>query len=329
MNEGPPHDPAVPAPSAASASAAPSPPSLPPAPAPPTPAPVADVFLAYAVAMFAGIVAIVAVIVAVVLVRMAQGHAPESIQQWLTTSPAVALVLTNTPFQLACFSVALLWRWHRGKTPARRHLAIVSPGLSPAQWLVVLVAGGVPFALSLVAASVLPSLMSTSGLTDAWSTMPVASAAVWILYIGLFPGVCEEMLFRGLIFRRFMRRWGVVASLAASSTLFAIAHVDPPAMALAFTLGVWLGYLTWRTGSILPSIATHIAVNSLWNLGQIVLRQAGLSEQTNWIIAGVIGVASLVCFVAAIKLLSSRPAPAIDGQYMAPLGGTSADATAG
>lgn len=303
MSEGPAHDPALPTPSAA---------VLTPSPMVPTRAPVADVFLAFVVAMFAGLLAIVVVIAAVVIVRMTQGHSPESIQEWITTNPAEALVLTNLPFQLACFSVALLWRWRRGDTSVRRHLALVSPGLSLAQWLIVLVAGGVPFALSLLAASALPSFSSTSGIVEAWSTMGVASATVWVLYIGLFPGICEEMLFRGLIFRRFIRRWGVVGSLAASSTLFAVAHVDPPAMALAFTLGVWLGFLTWRTGSILPSIATHIAVNSLWNLAQIVARRAELSEQTIWIVVGVIGAASLVCFVAAIKVLASRPSPAID-----------------
>lgn len=311
MNEVPARDPAPPQPGAAPQPDATQGVVVPPSTAAPSRAPVADVFLAFVVAMFAGLLGIVVVMAALVISRMAQGHPPESIQEWLTARPAAALLLTNLPFQLACFSVAILWRWHRGKTPVRRHLALTAPGFTGAQWIIVLLASGVPFAVSLLAASALPSFSSTAGLTDAWSTMGVASAAVWVLYIGLAPGICEEMLFRGLIFRRLLRRWGIVGSLAVSSALFAIAHVDPPAMALAFTLGIWLGYLTWRTGSILPSIATHVTVNSLWNLGQITTRQVALSEATVWTISGIIFAASVLCFILAIRLLSSRRPPAV------------------
>ncbi len=273
---------------------------------------IADVFLAYVAAMVLGLVAIVVAMLALVIVLMMQGKAPEELQAWLTARPAAALLLTNLPFQLACLTVAFLWRWHRGKTPVRRHLALTAPGFTGAQWIIVLLASGVPLAVSLLAASSLPSFSSTAGLTDAWSTMGVASAAVWVLYIGLAPGICEEMLFRGLILRRMLRRWGPVLSITLSSILFAIAHVDPPAMALAFTLGIWLGYLAWRTGSILPSIATHIVVNSMWNLAQITTRQAALSDATVWTISGIIFAASVLCFILTIRLLSSRRPPALD-----------------
>lgn len=311
MNDDPARDPALPEPGAALQPAATQSVVLPPSTAVPSRSPVADVYLAFVVAMFAGLLGIVVVMAALVIVRMSQGHSPESIQAWLTARPAAALVLTNLPFQLACLAVAFLWRWHRGPITTRRHLGLISPALSPRQWLFVLVAVGVPFAVSLLAASAVPTMQSENTMTEAWSTMGPFSSAVWIIYIGVAPGICEELLFRGLILRRMLRRWGPMLSITLSSILFAIAHVDPPAMALAFTLGIWLGYLAWRTGSILPSIATHVTVNSLWNLGQITTRQAALSEATVWTISGIIFAASGLCFILTIKLLSSRRPPAL------------------
>lgn len=273
---------------------------------PPKPAGIADVFLAYVAAMVLGSVAMAIAILALVSVLISRGESSGDVQQWLLGHPATSLVLTNLPFQLAALGVALLWRRDRQGATVRQHLGLVSPSLTPRQWLMLLVAAGVPMAAAMVSASVMPSMSSGNELVAAWSKMGPASAVVWILYIGLAPGICEETLFRGLILRRLLRRWGPVGSIAMSSSLFALAHVDPPAVTLALILGVWQGYLTWRTGSILPAMATHIAINSLWNLAQIVARQSDLSERTMWTAAGVIGVASLVCFAMTVRLLSSR-----------------------
>lgn len=273
---------------------------------PPTPAKVADLFLAYVTAMVLGLVAALIVASAVVIVLMARGEPPENAQRWFETHPAASLVITSLPFQAVCFGVAWLWRRHRGAGTTRQHLGLVSPSFSPRQWFMVLMAAGVPLAVALAAASVMPSIRSDQSIAATWSTMGPLSACVWVLYIGLAPGICEELLFRGLIMRRMLRRWGPVTSITLSSVLFALAHFDPPAVALAFVVGLWQGYLAWRTGSILPSMATHFAINSVWNLVQIVVRQSDVSSQAIWIMAGAVGAASLVSFIMTVKLLSTR-----------------------
>lgn len=273
---------------------------------PPKPCGIADLFLAYVFAMVLGFAALVIALAAFGFVLMSRGESSDDVRGWLIANPAAALVLTNLPFQLAALGVALLWRRHRQGATVRQHLGLVSPSLSWRQWLMLLVAAGAPLAAAMISASAMPSMTSGSELVAAWSKMGPASAVVWVLYIGLAPGICEETLFRGLILRRLLRNWGPVSSIATSSSLFALSHVDPPAMTLALILGVWQGYLTWRTGSILPAIATHIAINSLWNLGQIVARQSDISERTMWILGGVIGAASLVCFAMTIRMLATR-----------------------
>ena len=61
-----------------------------------------------------------------------------------------------------------------------------------------------------------------------------------------------------------------------SSIAFSLWHVqnlgqDPTAGVLfqvvyTFFTGVWLGFLRWRTGSLFPCVAGHIAVNLASNL---------------------------------------------------------------
>ena len=70
----------------------------------------------------------------------------------------------------------------------------------------------------------------------------------------------------------------------------------PSAIALAFPLGIWLGVLAWRTGSIWPSIVCHAAINSGWNALQILAYDPTVSERSwedltarDWAITGAVG----------------------------------------
>ncbi|MEW6322645.1 MAG: ABC transporter permease subunit/CPBP intramembrane protease [Acidobacteriota bacterium] len=82
---------------------------------------------------------------------------------------------------------------------------------------------------------------------------------VWLV-IGLTPGICEELLFRGVIMSGF-RRMGGVAAVALTALLFGLAHASIYRLLPTATLGLVLGIVTWRTGSIVCAIIVH-AVNN-------------------------------------------------------------------
>jgi membrane protease YdiL (CAAX protease family) len=149
----------------------------------------------------------------------------------------------------------------------------------------------------------MPSLQLSEGVVDLWRTISLPMAVLWVLFIGIVPGVCEELFFRGLIQRRLAAAWSPVAAIGVTSVLFAIVHVDPPAAMLALVLGIWFGFVAWRTGSTWPTMAAHASVNSLWNIGQIVTRQIDVAPSTLTIILGVLGLVCLACFVAAMRVL--------------------------
>ena len=54
--------------------------------------------------------------------------------------------------------------------------------------------------------------------------------------------------------------WGAIA---ISAVIFAIIHFNPAQMPHAFLIGLLLGWMYYRTGSILPGVALHWVNNSV------------------------------------------------------------------
>jgi membrane protease YdiL (CAAX protease family) len=77
------------------------------------------------------------------------------------------------------------------------------------------------------------------------------------LLIGVLAGTCEEILFRGPIQKGLMRRLGAWPAILIASVLFAAAHMDIHGMPVRTFLGVVLGWMVVRTGSIFPAMLMH------------------------------------------------------------------------
>ncbi len=88
-----------------------------------------------------------------------------------------------------------------------------------------------------------------------------AAMGAAILAMALAPALAEELLFRGLLLGRFCERLGTPGGLLLSSGLFALIHADLGQALAAFPLGLYLGALTLRTGSVHTAILCH-AVNN-------------------------------------------------------------------
>lgn len=81
------------------------------------------------------------------------------------------------------------------------------------------------------------------------------------LSIVVLAPVAEEMLFRGLIFREFARRYSTRHAIWGSAGLFALFHLNPWQAIVAFPIGVLAAWLVLRTGSIIPGILLHAVLN--------------------------------------------------------------------
>jgi membrane protease YdiL (CAAX protease family) len=133
--------------------------------------------------------------------------------------------------------------------------------------------------------------------------------AVTVFIIALF----EEIVNRGYIQIRLQTAWGFWGVIV-STLLFASLHLpsafldfnyDLPTPLLHFVQvglsGFMLGYVYWRTGSVLTTIALHGLCNFAWSvslhLGDVTAAQMHVSQmlfQLLWL-AGQVGLMLLVC----------------------------------
>lgn len=84
------------------------------------------------------------------------------------------------------------------------------------------------------------------------------------LAICIFAPVVEELVFRGAVLRALLdgsrRHW---VAIAVSAALFALVHLNPAQMPHAFCLGLLLGWMYYRTRSVIPGIMVHWVNNTL------------------------------------------------------------------
>lgn len=70
--------------------------------------------------------------------------------------------------------------------------------------------------------------------------------------------IVEEMLFRGYFQKVLEEEWqDVTKAVLVTGVFFAFVHLNPYWIVQIYLLGVILGYLAWRTNSILPSLILH------------------------------------------------------------------------
>lgn len=81
------------------------------------------------------------------------------------------------------------------------------------------------------------------------------------MMIGLTPAVCEEILFRGYIQTRLTRSFTPIAGILISSFMFAVFHMDFVHVIAVFPLGLFLGWISWRSGSLYPAMLAHFVNN--------------------------------------------------------------------
>ena len=75
------------------------------------------------------------------------------------------------------------------------------------------------------------------------------------LVVGLLAPLAEEMVFRGAVLRSLLRwKENPWIGIVISAVLFAVIHMNPAQMPHAFLIGLLLGWLYYRTDSIVPGV---------------------------------------------------------------------------
>lgn len=131
---------------------------------------------------------------------------------------------------------------------------------------------------------------------------------IQIICLGILVPVCEELVFRGLMFKRLRAGAGYMQSAIYSSVVFAILHVNLVQMIYSFVLGLMLAYIYEKYGSIKAPVAAHVVMNIFSVL-------ATKYELLDWLAADImrIGIVTVVCAAVSatmfvfIQRIEERP----------------------
>ena len=96
------------------------------------------------------------------------------------------------------------------------------------------------------------------------------SVSPWLILAALavVPGIFEEWFFRGFLFGAVRERVSPAKAILGTALLFGAFHVLSAVLAVerflpSTCLGLVLGWVRWRTASVLPGMALHATHNGL------------------------------------------------------------------
>ncbi len=114
----------------------------------------------------------------------------------------------------------------------------------------------------------------SSDYTDTMSALYSANLGVQIVALGILIPICEELVFRGLVFNRMKEDSSVMGSMIYSSLIFGILHGNAVQMVYGALLGFLLAWLYQKMGAIWAPILAHIFMN----LGSVLATEFNLYE---------------------------------------------------
>jgi membrane protease YdiL (CAAX protease family) len=272
-------------------------------------APTAFLLLVVAGAWIASVVASVAALTAWMVLT---GARPSDVKGWMAdhSGTVAGILVLVLPGQATFFAASWLAAL-RSKEGAVARLGLVRgrPTSAAAVLLAVLGTVGVQWIASVGVDLAFGE--PSEQMREMWrmlSTPTGVPALAMGLVIAFVPGLCEELLFRGLLLRGLLRHRSALVSIAIAGVLFALAHGEVQYALAVLPLGLWLGFVAWRTGSIRLAIACHAANNlSAFVFGRMLGDpESGDLPSTPWMIA--VGIGLCACAVAAAWALPRAPA---------------------
>ena len=90
----------------------------------------------------------------------------------------------------------------------------------------------------------------------------IIPAILVFLTVVIVAPIGEEMGFRGFLQRFLETSWrDITRAILVSSLFFTLIHFNPYWAIQIYLMGLVLGYLSWLTKSIYPSILLHMSIN--------------------------------------------------------------------
>lgn len=144
-------------------------------------------------------------------------------------------------------------------------------------------AGGV--VLTIVAALIWTWAVGANDASSAINTvlddgrLPITAAIVMFLYVWLVGPICEEIIFRGLLWGAIQRQqWGRWAAFGLTTAIFAVSHLEPIRTILLLVIAVPIGLARLLTSRLPASIVAHQMNNFLPALAMLLVAMGVMAK---------------------------------------------------
>ena len=199
--------------------------------------------------------------------------------------------------------------WLAAGRPRRERLRLL-PARVPAGGILAMIAGILALSQALESLALLVGVGPGANLD--WIARTLAAAtpltlALAVLVIGGLAPVGEELFFRGFMLTRLRQVWRAGPAIVVTALAFGLIHGEWVHGLLATGIGLYLGLVTARSGSVLPAVICHVANNT----ASVLLSVAIGSPQGRAVNAVLLVVTALI-FAASLQWLPP-PEPAAAG----------------
>ena len=146
----------------------------------------------------------------------------------------------------------------------RRHLLPVLRATSSWRWLISGVSIG--SGTFIIATMLLRAVIAWTGIDKGTYLDSFTDNGGWpmaILLVCVFPGIFEELAFRGVIYESMRSALGLREVIVVSGLMFMILHLSPLSFPHLAVIGIALGIVRHRSGSLYPCMVAHFTHNFL------------------------------------------------------------------
>lgn len=163
------------------------------------------------------------------------------------------LILLGVPLFIVLYTkkdIGMTYGFH--KTKAKNYLGALIMGI------------GLFFTNIVISAALVQLFPSSAeGVNATFSILLDNNILEVFFVIAIAPAICEEMLFRGMIFHALKGRYRIRTAIGIVAVLFGAYHMSLVKFIPTGLLGLVLCYVVYITGSIYPSMIMHFANNAM------------------------------------------------------------------
>jgi len=111
-----------------------------------------------------------------------------------------------------------------------------------------------------ISAPIISLIPKTENLHRLITVLELKSIFTFLSFVIAAP-ILEELIFRGIILDGLLKKYSPIKSILISSILFGLVHLNPWQFIAAFSMGVFAGWIYYKTKSVSFAIIIHVVNN--------------------------------------------------------------------